>query len=162
MTPVFELDVNGTTRTKALKITGGADLAEGFDVVPSSSAVRPGMVVSIDPNNEGKLMISTQPRDRRVAGIISGAGDVLPGMIMSQVGTAADGEYPVALTGRVYCLVDASFGAIEPGDLLTTSSVPGHAVKVLDHSLASGAIIGKAMTSLKEGRGLVLVLVGLQ
>ncbi len=162
MSPSFELDVNGTTRTKVLKITGGADLAEGFDVASSDSPVTPGMVVSIDPKNPGKLAVSVEAYDRRVAGIVSGAGDVMPGMIMSQVGTVADGEHPIALTGRVYCLVDARFGAIEPGDLLTTSATPGHAAKVDDHAKATGAVIGKAMSGLSEGRGLVLVLVSLQ
>jgi hypothetical protein len=162
MSPSFELDVNGTTRTKVLKITGGADLAEGFDVAAADMPVIPGMVVSIDPKNPGKLTVSVESYDRRVAGIVSGAGNVMPGMIMSQVGTVADGEHPIALTGRVYCLVDASFGAIEPGDLLTTSATPGHAAKVGDHAKATGAVIGKAMSSLSEGRGLVLVLVSLQ
>jgi hypothetical protein len=66
------------------------------------------------------------------------------------------------LTGRVYCWADASYAPIEPGDLLTTSDTPGHAMKVTNHKKAQGAIIGKAMTSLKEGKGLVLVLVTLQ
>jgi hypothetical protein len=35
-------------------------------------------------------------------------------------------------------------------------------MKVTDHAKAQGAIIGKAMTALAEGRGLVLVLVTLQ
>ena len=85
-----------------------------------------------------------------------------PGLLMGQRGTEADGQHPVALTGRVYCKVDASFGAVEPGDLLTTSPVSGHAMKVSDHSKATGAVLGKAMTSLESGRGLVLVLVSLQ
>jgi len=59
--------------------------------------------------------------------------------------------------------VDASAGAVRPGDLLTTSDTPGHAMKVLDHARATGAVIGKAMSSLESGeRGLVLVLVNLQ
>ena len=107
-------------------------------------------------------MISSRAYDRTVAGVVSGAGGVKPGMLMGQKGTLADGEHPVALTGRVYCMADASQGAIEPGDLITTSEVPGHGMKVLDHSLAQGAIIGKAMTPLAEGQGLVLVLVSLQ
>jgi hypothetical protein len=76
--------------------------------------------------------------------------------------TGRRGPYPVALTGRVYCWADASYGPIEPGDLLTTSDTPGHAMKVKNHKKAQGAIIGKAMTSLKTGKGLVLVLVTLQ
>jgi hypothetical protein len=35
-------------------------------------------------------------------------------------------------------------------------------MKVTDREKAQGAIIGKAMTGLKEGKGLVLVLVTLQ
>ena len=83
-------------------------------------------------------------------------------MLMGQEGSEADGKSPVALTGRVYCQADASGGPIEPGDLLTTSDTPGHAMKVIDHTKAQGAILGKAMTSLKKGKGLVLVLVTLQ
>jgi hypothetical protein len=83
-------------------------------------------------------------------------------MLMGQVGTPADGKHPVALTGRVYVLADAAKDAIAPGDLLTTSDTPGHAMKVAEPARAQGAIIGKAMSALKEGRGLVLVLVSLQ
>ena len=48
------------------------------------------------------------------------------------------------------------------GDLLTTSDTPGHAMKVTEHSQAQGAILGKAMSGLKAGKGMVLVLVTLQ
>jgi hypothetical protein len=68
----------------------------------------------------------------------------------------------VALSGRVWCWCDATGGAIEPGDLLTTSATPGHAMKAADLSAAQGAVLGKAMTALPDGRGLVLVLVSLQ
>ncbi len=160
-TPAQKLDVNGTARVKVLEITGGADLSERFEV--HGGDVQPGMVVVIDPQRPGQLVPASQSYDRRVAGIISGAGGIETGMLMSQAGTAADGKFPVALTGRVYCLVDASDSAIEPGDLLTTSDTPGHAMKVADHGRAQGAIVGKAMTSLAAGeKGLVLVLVNLQ
>ncbi len=150
----------GHTIVSVLEITGGADFSEGFEV---GGAIEPGMVVVIDPSNPGELKPATSAYDRKVAGIISGAGGVKPGMIMSQTGTLASGEHPVALTGRVYCWCDASTGAIEPGDMLTTSNTPGHAMKVADHAAAQGAILGKAMTSLKQGeKGLVLVLVSLQ
>jgi hypothetical protein len=68
----------------------------------------------------------------------------------------------VALTGRVYVQADTSNGAIHPGDLLTTSAIPGRAMRVTDHPRAQGAILGKAMTSLESGEGMVLVLVTLQ
>jgi hypothetical protein len=73
-----------------------------------------------------------------------------------------EGGRNVALTGRVYVQADAFNGAIEPGDLLTTSSTPGHAMKVSDPAKAQGAILGKAMTGLRQGKGVVLVLVTLQ
>ena len=119
-------------------------------------------MVSIDAANPGELTVSSQAYDRTVAGVVSGAGGVQPGMLMGQQGTEADGQYPVALTGRVYVWVDASYGAVEPGDFLTTSNTAGHAMKAADYDQAQGAILGKAMTSLESGRGLVLVLVTLQ
>jgi hypothetical protein len=152
----------GRIVTPVLEITAGSDLSEQFDVTSRDAAVQPGMVVCIDPGNPGKLVMSSKAYDRTVAGIVSGAGGVNPGMLMGQQGSVADGKHPIALTGRVYCLGDTSNGAIEPGDLLTTSDSPGHSMKVTDHSKAHGAIIGKAMTALESGKGLVLVLVSLQ
>jgi hypothetical protein len=159
---VFRVENSGKTSVSVLQITGGADLSEQFDVRPTATEIRPGMVVCIDPDRPGKLMVSTASYDRTVAGVISGAGGVQPGMLMGQRGSVADGSQPVALTGRVYVHADASQGAIRPGDLLTTSDMPGHAMKVTDHERARGAILGKAMTALSEGTWLVLVLVSLQ
>ncbi|WP_273211854.1 hypothetical protein [Runella zeae] len=159
--PSKNLQVNGTTSTKILEITGGADLAEHFDVTDAEIPM-PGTVVSIDPEQPGKLRVANRAYDHTVAGIVSGAGDVQPGMLMGQAGTLAGGQYPVALTGRVYCRVDAQYGAIRPGDLLTTSPTTGHGMKATDSEKAKGAILGKAMTSLETGTGLVLVLVSLQ
>ena len=159
--PAELLDVAGTTQTKVLKITGGADLAEPF-VIASTDVILPGSVVSIDPAHPGQLRVASSAYDRTVAGIISGAGGVKPGILLTQTGSEADGDYPVALTGRVYAWADAAGGPIIPGDLLTTSDTPGHVMKVNDHTRAQGAVIGKAMSSLDEGRGLVLVLVALQ
>lgn len=171
LSPTERLDVNGTTRTSVLEITGGSDLSEYFDInrglktdlnSTSQVPVKPGTLVSIDPENPGKLIVSSKAYDRAVAGIISGAGDVKPGMLMGHKGTAANGDYPVALTGRVYCYSDATKYSIKPGDLLTTSDTPGHAMKVTEYAKAHGAILGKAMSSLENGKGLVLVLVALQ
>ena len=165
----FWVDATGTTHTKVLEILGGADLSEKFDVragttagATDAGAVEPGTVVSIDPTVEGRLIVSSEPYDHRVAGIVSGAGGVEPGMLMGQEGTVASGKHPIALTGRVYCRATAAGGPIRPGDLLTTSSVAGRAMRVADPSRGQGAILGKAMGSLERGEGLVLVLVGLQ
>lgn len=139
----------------------GADLSEHFDINAGESEIQPGTVVSIDPQAPGALRVSSTPYDQTVAGIVSGAGGIQPGVVMGQPGTLADGKHAVALTGRVYCWVDADLGAVEPGNLLTTSATPGHAMRVQDPAQAHGAILGKAMTGLESGRGLVLVLVTL-
>jgi hypothetical protein len=83
--------------------------------------------------------------------------------MMGQKGTKADGKHAVALTGRVYCYVDATEQAIEPGDLLTSSDKAGYAMKATDAARSHGAVIGKSMTAMAKGeKGLVLVLVNLQ
>ena len=164
------IDPAGVTSVNVLRITAGADFSENFDVNVArtrrggeiAEKIAAGMLVSIDPISPGKLTLSTRAYDRRVAGILSGAGGVQTGMLMGHEGTLADGKQPVALSGRVYAWVDAAHGRVRPGDLLTTSATPGHAMKVRNHAKAQGAILGKAMTALKQGKGLVLVLVTLQ
>ena len=145
----------------AITIEGGADVAEPFEVSSPSGEIPQGSVVVIDEENPGHLKVSSQPYDTRVAGVLSGANGINPGIQMQQQGLLEGGKN-VALTGRVYVLADAASGAIKPGDLLTTSATPGHAMKVSDRAKAQGAILGKAMTGLKEGQGMVLVLVTLQ
>jgi hypothetical protein len=149
----------GNASVASLTIRGGADLAEPFAV--SGTNICPGAVVVIDDRNPGQLKLSSVAYDHKVAGIVSGAGGVNPGISMIQEGTLEAG-HNVALSGRVYVLVDADRGAVEPGDLLTTSDTPGHAMKASNPQQASGAILGKAMTPLLRGRGLVLILVSLQ
>lgn len=142
-----------------LTIRGGCDIAEPFKM--SDAEIPKGAVVVIDENNPGHLRMSDQACDRRVAGIISGANGVNTGVTLTQEGVFENGQN-VALSGRVYVQADTANGPIVPGDLLTTSETPGHAMKVTDHAKSQGAILGKAMTPLKDGKGMVLVLVTLQ
>ena len=157
---VGDVLVGTTMSSQIVEIRGaGNDLAETFAM--SSENLEPGMVVSIDPQNPGKLMQSYEAYDHKVAGIISGAGDLHTGINLGDM-PANDAERSIALTGRVWCWVDTeNTGAVNPGDLLTTSPTPGHAMKVLDYQRGQGATIGKAMTALESGTGLVLVLVTL-
>jgi hypothetical protein len=148
-----------TVEMAVLRITGGCDLAEPFQM--SHTDIPSGAVVIIDEEHPGQLKMSEGAYDNRVAGIVSGANGVKAGITLHQEGLIEGGQN-VALTGRVYAQADASNGAIKPGDLLTTSDTPGYAMKVTDHAKAQGAILGKAMTGLKEGKGMVLVLVTLQ
>lgn len=144
-----------------ITITGGSDLAEPFKITTADQSVAEGEVVVIDEANPGQLKLTDQPYDTHVAGVVSGANGIHAGIQMHQEGML-DGGKNVALSGRVYVQADTSNGAINPGDLLTTSGMPGRAMKVSDHLKAQGAILGKAMTSLKSGKGMVLVLVTLQ
>ena len=146
---------------RTLTLFGGADLAEPFAVSGGAQDIAKGSVVVIDDENPGRLKLSERAYDRRVAGVISGAGGVAPGIKLEQAGVM-DGSQNVALTGRVYVLADASHQPIRPGDLLTTSETPGHAMKATDPARTQGAILGKAMSGLDRGKGLVLVLVTLQ
>jgi len=154
-----KVQINGVATVQVLTITGGSDLAEPFNL--SKRNIPKGSVVVIDESAPGNLTLSNRPYDQRVAGIVSGANGVKPGIQLHQEGVM-DGDENVALSGRVYVRADASNGAIKPGDLLTTSRVPGHAMRVTSHAKAQGAIIGKAMSSLDDGDGMVLVLVTLQ
>ncbi len=144
---------------KQLTITGGADLAEPFAM--SHGGLDPGTVVVIDEKNPGKLRRSTHAYDKKVAGIVSGANGIQPGISMIQEDALEAGEN-VSLSGRVYVKAETSAGSIEPGDLLTTSATPGLAMKAAEHDRAQGAILGKAMTGLTDSEGMVLVLVTLQ
>ncbi|MGI8435935.1 MAG: hypothetical protein ACR2NX_03390 [Chthoniobacterales bacterium] len=159
VSPVAKLDVNGTTRTKVLTITGGADLAEPFQV--DDDQIEKGSVVVIDENHPGSLKRSHTAYDKRVAGIVSGANGIHPGIALQQEGVIGSGQ-DVALTGRVYVLADATSGPIQAGDLLTSSATPGHAMRARDPRRSQGAVLGKAMTALPAGKGYVLVLVTLQ
>jgi len=157
--PSVALEVSGETKTSVITITGGADVAEPFKI--EGPKAEPGMVVCIDPANSENLKLCAKEYDKTVAGVLSGAGGIKPGLQMSQKDRGDAGE-PVALVGRVFCYADADYGAIEPGDLLTTSNTAGHARKVTNHNKARGAILGKALTGLAKGKGLVKILVTLQ
>jgi len=164
---VFAFEKNGggsnVVSVPVLEIRGGSDIAEPYAVAPAADVQPvPGMVVVIDPDKVGELKVSVKAYDHAVAGIISGANGVNTGLTLTQKGSVADGTLPIANVGRVWCYVDADAnGAIRAGDLLTTSNTPGHAMKA-DSTHANGAVLGKAMSSLESGKGMVLVLVGLQ
>jgi hypothetical protein len=151
---------DGTAATQVLEIRGGADLAERFEV-SGTETPEPGTLMVIDPDKPGHLRPSEAAYDSRVAGVVSGAGGVQPGLTLHQAGMI-EGDTVVAIAGRVYVKAEAFSSPIRPGDQLTTSSIAGYAMKATDRDQAYGAVIGKAMTGLETGTGLVLVLVNLQ
>ncbi len=158
----FEGDVKVTGNLSVdldIILTGGAaDCAEEFDIL-RMEGVEPGTVMVIDQN--GALQQSQRAYDKRVAGIITGAGDYKPGIILDRQ-ESRDNRLPIALVGKVYCKVDARYSPIEVGDMLTTSPTPGHAMKADDPLKAFGAVIGKALYPFQSGQGLIPILVSLQ
>ncbi len=163
--PTSKLDVRGnvtirnaSTGSIVMELGTGLDYAEGFNVSDNTN-IEPGTVLCIDTDNHGQLKISENAYDKKVAGIVAGANGLGSGIRLG----VDQFDYDVALAGRVYCKVDATKEGIEPGDLLTTSSTPGYAMKVIHSGNAQGAILGKAMESLEKGeKGQILVLVTLQ
>ena len=71
-------------------------------------------------------------------------------------------ETGAAIVGIVPCKVTAENGPISPGDLLVTSSVPGHAMRGTNRTRMLGAVVGKALESFREGKGVIQILVTLQ
>jgi len=108
-----------------------------------------------DPGNKQELMANIPNR-------ISDATGTLHADVNAT--SAVPNDYCSVVTLGAYKAVkaDASFGAIRAGDLLTTSSHPGYAMRVNDKAAASGAIIGKALSSLASGTGRVTVMVTLK
>jgi hypothetical protein len=131
-----------------------ADCAEDFEM--DEENVEPGTVMVLTEN--GSLRSSYRKYDKKVAGIISGAGEYKPAIILgSQHSQSRNDEdqndknkskqrLPIALMGKVYCKVDGRHSSIEIGDLLTTSSTKGCAMKANDLMEAFGAVIGKPAT----------------
>jgi hypothetical protein len=135
-----------------------ADCAEDFDICETQQ-IEPGTVMVL--GEEGKLEPSQKAYDKRVAGVVSGAGSYKPGIVLDKQ-QSKNTRKPIALLGKVFCKVDALHGAIEIGDLLTTSPTPGHAMKAHDPAQAFGTVIGKALRPFAEGQGLIPILIALQ
>jgi hypothetical protein len=150
--------LNGTMTVQGGGDVVFADLAEHFEPAPGQK-LEPGVVVVL--TETGQIRPCESEYDTRVVGVISGAGNFRPAMILDR--RSDDTEDPaVALMGKVYCMADATSSPIRAGDLLTSSSRPGHAMGAGDRERRTGAIIGKALQPLAEGSGLIPILVTLQ
>jgi hypothetical protein len=152
------IHVTGHITTAGDIILQNADCAEEFDIA-GAEPIEPGTVMVLD--EEGRLQPSQHAYDKRVAGVISGAGAYKPGIVLDKHPSQGN-RAPVALVGKVFCKVDAHYAAIAVGDLLTTSPTPGHAMKAADPLHAFGAVLGKALQPLTQGQGCIPILVALQ
>ena len=157
-TPTDKLEVRGNLVVTGDVILSGADCAEDFDV-EDAATLEPGTVMVIA--DEDRLHQSKDAYDTRVAGVLSGAGRYRPGIVLDKQ-QSRQNRLPIALTGKVFCKVDAQYSPIEVGDLLTTSPTLGHAMKASDALRAPGTVIGKALRSLSNGQGLIPILIALQ
>lgn len=153
-----DVKVTGNIAVSGDITLANADCAEDFDVA-AQEELNPGTVMVI--NQEGVLHASRDAYDTKVAGVLSGAGDYKPGIVLDKQ-KSLNRRMPVALVGKVFCKADAQYSAIAVGDLLTTSPTPGCAMKATDPCKAFGAVLGKALRPLKEGQGLIPILIALQ
>jgi hypothetical protein len=152
------VNVSGNVNVDGDVVLEGGDCAERFDV-SAAEGVEPGTIMVI--GEDGGLRPSDRAYDRRVAGVVSGAGAYRPGIVLDKR-SGDEGRVTIALVGKVYCKADANAWPIRVGDLLTTSETPGHAMSVADPVKGVGAVIGKSLGALGSGLGLVPMLIALQ
>ncbi len=156
---IIDADYNNTDRgrviTDELEIRGGSDLAEYFTPFMKEKILEGGTVVSVSNSGKGDIIASTSAYDKKVVGVVSGANGIKTGLMLRQAESIADGDIPVALSGRVYV---KTIGEVKAGDFLTTSDVEGYAMKAKNLRKAKGAIIGKALTNSTGNDSLILVL----
>lgn len=161
VTNVFRVDATGKGFFNGGTQVGGADFAESMPVSGDIKHYEPGDVLVIDAHSERRLAKSQEAYATNVAGVYS----TKPGVLATPYSDGdprLESEAPLAIVGIVPCKVTAANGAIRPGDLLVTSSVPGYAMKGTDRSKMLGAVVGKALEPLDSDTGVILVLITLQ
>lgn len=163
-TPQSKLDVAGDLNVSGNAVVTGNIAAKYQDIaewVPARRQMAAGTVVILDAPRTNAVAPSYRAYDTRVAGVVSAQ----PGVVLGEGG---EGKVLVATTGRVKVRVDATRHPVRVGDLLVTSgkagvamrSQPIRAGRALIHR--PGTIIGKALESLAQGEGEILVLLSLQ
>jgi len=160
-----------------------ADVAEY--IYDTNADTEPGDVVVADPSGKISVIKSSKTYQSSVLGIVSTEPMLTMGtdlIIDRSTGDALPDAKPatrLALAGRVPVKVTNENGTIIPGDMLTSSSTPGYAMKwsLLDVTMAKdfeemksivaendrrrNAIIGKALESHNGGKGKIMVLITL-
>jgi len=172
--PTRTLFVQGTigcsdTHTGLTK--GIYDIAE---IIPIADEVEEGEVLVLDPTKVREVRESFKPYDPLIVGVVSSESDEARSRGIFFLGDKDEAEKLtgkkhayMCVTGQVEVKVCLENGPIAQGDLLTSSSLPGHAMKAVDRDKAFGAIIGKALESFDGGaegqdRGKIIILVTLQ
>jgi hypothetical protein len=158
--PIFVLIDHFTERFRVMKngdvyVKGASvhDIAETFKIAEMD--IEAGDVVVADSDLQVKKC--SKAYDSALVGVVSTKPTITMGDSETDNG---DPKKPIALTGIVPTKVDASFGAVKVGDLLTTSNTPGYAMKATDPKI--GTVLGKVLEPLASGKGKIMVLVTLQ
>jgi hypothetical protein len=138
----------------------GSDFAESLPAVGKRSHYLAGDVLVASVRRSGHVERSLRARDRAVIGVYSTRPAVL-GADKSGTTRVGRNEIPVAITGIVPVKVTAQNGLIHPGDLLTSSSLPGRAMRA-GRIPAVGTILGKALGTLEGGQGTIKALIMLR
>lgn len=143
--------------------SGGADLAEMFDVEGDRNSYAPGEVLEISVHASRRVTRSTTPYSTLVAGVYA----TRPGVVLTEFTNEEDisGMVPMGVIGVIPTKVTGENGPIRIGDLVVTSSVAGHAMKG-DPAVAMtrpGCVIGKALEAFDgTGSGTIRVLVNVR
>ena len=151
---VMGIDSNGNATIAGTLTTniGNYDLAEDYPT--KDTTIEAGDIVAIDGDNDTHITKSQKAYDSTVIGIYSEK----PGFRLSQIGTiGGDRAVPVALNGRVPVKVNNENGSIRKGDYLTTSSVPGVAMK----ATKPGQVVGKALQDFTGTTGKITAFVNI-
>jgi hypothetical protein len=159
--PVFRVDGKGSVFADGGFRPFGADFAEAMVVSGQRSRYEPGDLLALDTSGHRRLALAGTPYSTLVAGVYS----TNPGVLGSQHridDVSSSNEVPLAIVGIVPCKVTAENGPISVGDLLVASSIPGRAMRGTDRARMLGAVVGKALEPLKNGAGVIQVLVTLQ
>jgi hypothetical protein len=139
----MRIEPNGNVRADGAFIGGGADVAESFAIEGDHADHEPGDVLAISTESDGHLVKSTESYSTLIAGVHA----TKPGVLLTDLGIEADlsGQVPLGVVGVIPTKVCLEGGPIHRGDLLVSSSTPGHAMKADPSRLGFGMIIGKAL-----------------
>lgn len=138
-------------------LTGAADVAEWANV---SDPVEAGDVLELDPENAQHYRKATGSCSALITGVVSTQpGVTLGSPLTTDYSPPTTSDYALlALVGIVPVKVTDEGGPILPGDLLVTSSTPGHAMRWAGPGPCVCSLVGKALEPMGEEQGVILVL----
>jgi hypothetical protein len=141
--------------------TGGADIAEAFEVEGRPASYEPGDVLAVSTLSDRRVVKSDSGYSTRIIGVYA----TRPGVLLTErsIDDSLDDMVPVGVVGVIPTKVTAENGAIRRGDLLVSAATPGHAMRADAERLGFGMVLGKALEEFAgPGRGVIRVLVNVR